>query len=420
MRVVRLSAANVMRLKAVEIEPNGTVQIVAGENGAGKSSLLNALWLALGGGAASREIAKPIREGEDWAEVTLDLGDDGQTQITVTRSWDAEKDATKLTVKYADGSIQKSPQTLLDQMLGKLSFDPLAFTRLSAKDQRDALLNLLDLDFTEQDAIRSRLYDTRLQTGRDMHAYGDLPKLDRNAPMVEKSATEIVSRLNESNRIRQQESQLRWQVRERQDRIGVIEKRIAELIETIDNLRKEMHGHEEAIQAIEFDINELPEQENTTALEAELAEVEEFNKTVRENQRIAANREAQKKLEDEYTELGRQIKAIDDKKAKTLAATKMPVEGLGFDDSGVTFKGVPFDQASAAEKIRVSLAMAAALNPTLRVIRIIDGSLLDKTSMAAVREIAEEFDMQLWIEVVSDDPDDPTAVVISEGEVVVR
>ena len=54
MKILRLSASNVMRLRAVEIEPAGTVQIVAGKNGAGKSSVLNALWLALGGGAASR------------------------------------------------------------------------------------------------------------------------------------------------------------------------------------------------------------------------------------------------------------------------------------------------------------------------------------------------------------------------------
>ena len=42
----------------------------------------------------------------------------------------------------------------------------------------------------------------------------------------------------------------------------------------------------------------------------------------------------------------------------------MPVEGLSFSDDGsVTFNDLPLDQASHAEQIRVSMAMAMALIP---------------------------------------------------------
>jgi hypothetical protein len=414
MKIIRLSASNVMRLRAVEIEPSGTVQIVAGKNGAGKSSLLNALWLALGGGAASRGIAKPIREGEDHAEVQLDLGD-----LIVTRTWD-EHGRTTLTVKAPDGAVYKSPQALLDQMVGKLSFDPLAFTRLSAREQRDALLDLLGLDFAAQDAERQRLYDVRLDTGRRMHAFGDLPKLDKGAPLVEKSSGDIIDRLRESNRIRQQESALRHQVREREDRIAHIHRRLDALRDEITALEAESTGHSEAITETQAEIAALPPQEDMGALEGELAQVEDHNAAARENQRIAQAREQQQALEEEYTDLGRQISAIDNAKAKAIAAAEMPVEGLGFDESGVTFGGVPFAQASAAEQIRVSLGMACALNPTLRVIRIMDGSLLDSDSMALVRAAAEEYDMQVFLEVVGDGGDDPAAVVIEDGSVVSR
>ncbi|NGZ99664.1 hypothetical protein G5V59_02720 [Nocardioides sp. W3-2-3] len=50
-------------------------------------------------------------------------------------------------------------------------------------------------------------------------------------------------------------------------------------------------------------------------------------------------------------------------KADALAKATFPVDGLGFDDDGVTYQGVPFAQASSAEQIRVSLAMAMSLNP---------------------------------------------------------
>ena len=91
------------------------------------------------------------------------------------------------------------------------------------------------------------------------------------------------------------------------------------------------------------------------------------------------------------------------------------MDGLGFDESGVTYQGVPFSQASSAEQIRISLAMAMALNPRLRVIRILDGSLLDEDSMTAIRDQVAERDFQVWIERVADPAE--SAVVIEDGQV---
>ena len=61
----------------------------------------------------------------------------------------------------------------------------------------------------------------------------------------------------------------------------------------------------------------------------------------------------------------------------------MPVEGLGFGAGIVTFNGLPFDQASTAEQLRVSVAIAMAANPKLRVLRIKHGNDLDADNLAA-------------------------------------
>ena len=94
---------------------------------------------------------------------------------------------------------------------------------------------------------------------------------------------------------------------------------------------------------------------------------------------------------------------------------EFPVDGLGFDESGVTYQGVPFKQASSAEQLRVSLAMAIALNPKLRVIRIADGSLLDSDNLALIEAAAKESDYQVWIEMVGDG--NGRGIVIEDGEV---
>lgn len=82
MKIIELQAENVKRLRAVDITPDGTLQVIGGRNAQGKSSVLDAVWLALGGGKAAKETPLPIRDGQEKASVRLDLGD-----LIVTRSW---------------------------------------------------------------------------------------------------------------------------------------------------------------------------------------------------------------------------------------------------------------------------------------------------------------------------------------------
>lgn len=82
MRIVKLQAENVKRLKCVEITPDGSTVVISGRNAQGKTSVLDSIWLALGGGAAARTTVRPIRDGEKRASVTLDL-----EEIIVTRTW---------------------------------------------------------------------------------------------------------------------------------------------------------------------------------------------------------------------------------------------------------------------------------------------------------------------------------------------
>ena len=128
-----------------------------------------------------------------------------------------------------------------------------------------------------------------------------------------------------------------------------------------------------------------------------------------------ARAEEKATLRARYDSLTEDIASIDQTKADALAAAEFPVEGLAFDESGVLYGGVPFSQASSAEQIRVSLAMAMATSPKLRVIRILDGSLLDAENLALIEGMARDNDYQVWIERVGNA--DEGAVVIEDGQV---
>lgn len=152
-----------------------------------------------------------------------------------------------------------------------------------------------------------------------------------------------------------------------------------------------------------------------TAIQAQIDGAEDTNRLVRKAQERGALSFQFEAAKGQANQLTAKLDQIAKTKADGLTSAQFPVDGLGFTEEGVTYQGVPFKQASSAEQIRVSMAMAIALNPKLKVIRIQDGSLLDSDSLALIEETAQEHGYQIWLEVVGDDIDD--AYTIIDGEV---
>ena len=139
MRIVELRANNFKRLKAVRIKPCGNLVRIEGRNAQGKSSVLDAIEAALGGARHSPEV--PIRNGTNKATIIADLG-----ELIVERTF-TTKGGPALEVRTKDGVPQKSPQAILDKLLGDLGFDPEGFVRLKPADQLLELKRLVGLDF---------------------------------------------------------------------------------------------------------------------------------------------------------------------------------------------------------------------------------------------------------------------------------
>lgn len=402
MKVVSLQAENFKRLRAVEItpDPDGNLVVVAGRNAQGKTSVLESMWAALGGGAASKSTPRPIRDGEDTARVELDLGD-----ITVTRTWTDK--GTQLKVTSADGAKYSSPQSMLDELVGRLAFDPLAFAGLSAREQRQQLLDLIDLpfDLADLDRKRAAAFDARTdinRTVKQLDARRDaMIAPAEGTPVEEVSAADLIGQLQAA-----------------QSKVADVERLEAkanELAATVARLAEQLEAAKKDLGAVERELQEavVPD---TTALEQQLASVEDTNREIRaanEYRQVTDELDAARRISDDWTE---KLTAIDTTKAAAIADAAMPVEGLGFDEEGVTYQGVPFSQASAAEQLRVSMAVAMALNPKVRVVIIRDGSLLDADNLALIETMAAGQDFQVWVERVGDG--DGIGVLIEDGQVV--
>jgi len=165
----------------------------------------------------------------------------------------------------------------------------------------------------------------------------------------------------------------------------------------------------------DFLANPVPELVDTAALVDELAAARSIKSQLDEKARRETLEAEAAALEERAAQLTTAMAERTELKTTAIAKAVMPVKGLGYGDDDVLLNGVPFDQASEAEKIRAGVELAMVANPKLRVVLVRDGSLLDKASWQLLEALADEYDFQCWVEVTDDDA--KTGIIIEDGEV---
>lgn len=447
MTITHLEISNFKRIRVVNMDAVGSVT-VAGRNGQGKSSILDAIAVLLLGGAAMPP--KPVREGEEMAQIIGDTADG----YRITRTITPDGKTKKLTIIGNDGMSPRQPQAWLDAKIAGLTFDPLAFTRMDAKTQAATIRKLTGVDVSDLDAKKAATFSERTQVGRDRDAaQGALVSLPHyaDAPADEVRIGDLLAKQAEATAAERRRADLARQASDaralaatRRARIVELDAQaaaerkkaddeIARLTALIDAART---GLASALSLCEASKNKnaadaVRQDEAAAALDAEAAAVvapdvsaivdqignaESTNAKVRANAAHVAAKARAKALADEYAAKTAAIDAIDAERTKRIADAKMPIDGLSFSEDGaVTFRGVPMSQASQAEAIRVSMAIGLAMSPELKIVLIRDGSLLDADSRTLVADIAAANGAQVWMEIVGKEAG---AVEIEDGALV--
>lgn len=424
MKIIALESTNVKRLKAVSIVPTGNVVQISGPNASGKSSILDSIYMALAGKGAIP--SKPVRRGEQSAVIKLDLGD-----VRVIRRFSSDGE-TSVVVEAASGARFPSPQTMLDKLLGKLTFDPLKFAQAEAPKQLETLRGLvkLDVDLDALDGQNARDYDERKEVNKRGKSLAERvatlelglkPSMDVT-PIDVATLTADLTAAFEHNKALERQKYQRENVEAQVARLRSDEQ---DIIRRIGALETQLGTVRNAIIVADEQLRSLPEATATLISTNELREkVVEAGRTNTERENQRKQRELYELAKADLEKAREETRALSDRmdaraaaKRKAIAEAKMPVDGLSFGDGHVLYNDVPFDQASQAEQIRVSFAIAMAANPELKVVLIRDGSLLDEENTALIATMAEEHGFQVWLERVGR-ADGTVGIVIEDGEVV--
>lgn len=448
LKIIELKAENIKKLVAVSIKPDGNVVELTGKNGQGKTSVLDAISWALEG--ASVIHGEPIRKGQTKAWVTLDLGD-----IVVKRTFKKGEDGqttSSITVESKEGATFKSPQAMLDAMLGKLAFDPLAFARMTPKDQFDILKKLVPgVDFEKIDGMNRTDFDRRTvlnrkaKEARSAAAAILISEEGETTPVDERELVDALQKAGEWNAdIERRKARREQASREVETGNSVLSEITVKAVDEAKRVEADASAECDRImaaakartksiietaQAAAYDLTNkiadlteklrtaepLPEPVDVAIVRNKIDEARKRNEDVRFRLQKIAKRDEADQAEAESSGMTEQIEAREKTKRAAIEAAKLPVSGLTFGDGAILMNGVPFDQASDAEQLRASIAIAMSLNPKLRVIRVRDGSLLDDGSMKLLAEMAKDQDYQVWIERV--DGSGKVGFVLEDGHV---
>ncbi len=400
MKILKLTAENFKKLSAVEITPEGNMIVISGKNGAGKSSVLDAIEAALCGG---RTLPKqPIKTGEVRAKVEVDMG-----AYKVTRKFFGANSTLTVETTGETKTTVRKPQAFLDEVVGNLSFDPLAFLNKQPAEQRNTLMDFLGLnleEFTDKIAtLKAQRSDVRKNKERKLHEAESLA-FTPNLPPQEVSSESLLAELKT--------------IQDHNETCQTIGTKNALAHQRVQLLREDVCNGQKAIQAWEQKIKEfrtkISEEErcierhpdvpmnNSTVVEAKLKTLSATNGAIRRNeQKKAAMNEADLCVVN-YQELGDVIKVVENQKAKKLAEAVMPVKGLTILADGLGYNGLPLEQECESKRLKICVAIAMAMNPKLTVLRI-DGNGLDKDSLVTIGKMVGGTEYQIWIEKVSDD-----------------
>ncbi|MDK1020056.1 MAG: AAA family ATPase [Candidatus Hydrogenedentes bacterium] len=437
-----LDVQNILRLKAVRLtlDPGG-VLIIEGKNEAGKSSVLRSLEMLLSGGKETPDA--PIHGDATKGHIIATFGD-----IVVKKVFRKGKRPV-LTITTADGARMQAPQTMLDKLLSHVSLDPVSFMNKSDREKTVILSDLMGFDSKEFDAEIERLYNLRRDANREaarLAAVADATTFHEDAPDEEVSVSALMTELQKRqahNATRAEAaalvvdgSRLVAEARDAIEHVGQMIRSVDLAITTLEQeLADKRLERENGIRARadagaklanhQGTVSELKAAQeaivpaNEDEITAKIAAADDINRQVRDNVERETARHAVDIADVNRRQADTELKAETDRreKARMEARKNLPIPDLDITADAVLYRGKPLSQAGGSAELRVSVAVAIALNKDKRVklLLIDDAEKLDSDNVKVVMEMAREAEFQVIMCRVGDGK--TASVVIEDGEI---
>ena len=383
MQLKKATITNYKGITHAEIPFTKHMVLLQGKNGSGKSSLIDGIISCLGG-VDSKTVKDPIKHGEKKATNILEF-----EEGIITRTF-TEGGSNSIKFVFNDGKEIRGIGKIAEY-IGCSSFDPMVFTRMNDKEQRETILKLSGVDLTEADKAIEEAESMRLQLHRAVEAIPTVGNIEAQEVQAfvgkeEVSVVKLAEELEVENQKRNDYDKKAFKVHElglRDQEIGV---EMTELEGKLSLLRAELISINE--QQSEFEGLKEPEY-RFEDIKKQMETAEETNTKIRKAKELAIQVENKKEASKAHNAQDTTVKETRAAKTKLLDSAEMPVKGLSVDEV-VKFNGVPFRQINTAQQILVGVKIALS-DPAnkLKFVYIEQGSELDSDSIEELQALVD-------------------------------
>jgi hypothetical protein len=402
-QIKRIKIQNFKGLKSYEGEVLGNDVYLTGRNASGKTSFIDAVWLALTG---KNVPPKPVTTGAKKGLIEVELSDGYivRTKLAVGKT-PIQFEIENLNAVDEKDKFVKAPRTWLNERIGVIDFDVNDFFKMSDAKQVEYFCKITGVDVCEQNQQIEELTDSRKFDKKKLVEFQTLTGFF-NSEDAEKELVDVVALakeiavLTEAERIKSAS----WQ----QVTDGIATREI-----TVKTLKSEIEAKLLQVATIEAEVKDgytwLDDEKNKPIPNVSLQEKEtafvnseSINKRINEAKAFKQADEAIEKLQNSIQEASEGIEAQKDAKA-LIISEKIVIEGLSYDveNECFLFNGLPFDktQINTASQLIAGLKIGASLLNEVKILKI-DASLIDKENFEKVQKWSGAEGIELFVELV--------------------
>jgi len=429
LKSISLDVENFKNIDKFHINIGGRSFLFFAKNAGGKSTLIQAMMSPMDKKVLPSE---PIKQGEERARVTHKIGGmiNGLYQeYTMDLYFTPGDKSGRLSITNEKGEAMKSPSTMIKSIIGNISFDVTGWLH-DTKAKKLETIKTLTGKGVEIDVINKKIKDIKedikFKKAKASDLEGSINNHEFTPEEVEiySAEVDIKSIQEEMNAIAK--NQETW------DGINnKIEGFKKDLLTSENNLikaNKEIERLHQAIKDQEVLIDS--EKTNIDKLEKNIKNgkawiektvrpsVEEVNKRL--NEAVIHNQKFERigRLQEQRRDMISTRQLIDVKqndidnleaeRSEIISSSQLPVKGLKFTDEEILLDGIPLEegQVNTAKLMEISIDIAIALNPNLKIIFIKDGNAFDKANLEKIVNKIEDAGYMAVIEMVSYEGDE--------------
>lgn len=432
LKSLHLLLENFKNIEKKEIEIGGRSLFFMGKNNSGKSTLIQAMMSSMDAKLLPTE---PIKKGEEHARISHKIGGyiGGEyKEYVIDIYFNQSNNKGRLKVTNEKGEVQKSPATLVKSIIGNVSFDVTKWLNdtkanklktikaltgcekeidiinrdieslkdaLKAKKGRadDLEATLKNHEFTKEEIEK---YSTTVDMGpiqaemaaisnKQQQYDGIIAQMNGFKRDVEDAGRKITAAGAEINRLNAEIARLQNSLREQGQ---IIADQTAVADKANENLRKGEQW-----------LNNTPRPSMDVLNEKMSAAIAHNEKASRLGM-LSGQHKEMVSLRVEADKLKGDIAALTDKRSEVIAKSQLSIPGLSFTDDDIFINDLPLEegQINTAGLFDIGVEVAIAMNPTLKIIFLHDGSLFDKEHLKSIVRRIEERGYMAVVEVVAE------------------